>query len=51
MGFCYPPKYDKLAAKLKANPLEIYYPDFEGGDNLDEATAYITNRFCVFKPT
>ena len=37
-------QYDKLAAKLHANPLKDF-PDFEGGDDLEEATAYITNRF------
>ena len=38
-------KYDRLAAKLKASPLKNYCPDFEGGDDLEEATAYITNKF------
>jgi guanine nucleotide-binding protein subunit alpha len=38
-------KYDKLSAKLKANPLKNYCPDFEGGYDLEKATTYITNRF------
>lgn len=38
-------KYDKLAAKLAYSPLRRTFPDFEGGDDLNEATAYITNRF------
>ncbi|MCJ1377204.1 guanine nucleotide-binding protein subunit alpha [Xylographa soralifera] len=38
-------KYDKLATKLKASPLKNYCPDFEGGHDLAEATAYITDRF------
>ncbi|MCJ1403255.1 guanine nucleotide-binding protein subunit alpha [Xylographa trunciseda] len=38
-------KYDKLAVKLKASPLKYYFPDFKGRDDLEEATAYITNRF------
>ncbi|MCJ1283127.1 guanine nucleotide-binding protein subunit alpha [Xylographa opegraphella] len=38
-------KYDKLAAKLKASPMKNYFPQFVGGDDLEEATAYITRRF------
>ena len=38
-------KYDRLAAKLKTNPLKNYCPDFEGGDDLEQATAYLTERF------
>lgn len=39
-------KYDKLAAKLKASPLEDYLPGFEGDNNLEEATAYISTDLC-----
>ena len=38
-------KYDKLAAKLKASPLKNYFPIFKGGDDLEEAAAYITKKF------
>ncbi|MCJ1434227.1 guanine nucleotide-binding protein subunit alpha [Xylographa pallens] len=38
-------KYDKLVANVKASPLRNYFLDFEGGDDLEKATAYMTNRF------
>ena len=38
-------KYDRLAAKLKASPLKNYFLNFGGGDDLEEATLYITNKF------
>ena len=38
-------KYDRLAAKLKASPMKNYFLNFGGGDDLEEATLYITNKF------
>ena len=38
-------KYDKLAAKLESSPLKNYFTDYERNNNLEEATAYITDRF------
>ena len=38
-------KLDKLAAKLKVSPIKNYFPDFEGGDELEAAVAYIIDRF------
>lgn len=38
-------KCDKLAAKLKTTPMKKFFPDFEGGDDLQNARAYITDRF------
>ena len=42
-------KCDKLATKLKSSPLENYFPDFYGGDDLEAATTYMTNRFVSLK--
>ena len=38
-------KCDTLAAKLKANPMRKYFLDFDGGDDIEKAKAYITDRF------
>ena len=39
-------KYDKLAEKLKTSPMKKYFPDFKGGNDLQEARTYITDRFA-----
>ncbi|MCJ1293668.1 guanine nucleotide-binding protein subunit alpha [Xylographa carneopallida] len=44
-------KYDKLAGKLKTSPMKNYFPDFQGDDDLEHATAYITNRFLSLSRT
>ena len=38
-------KCDTLAAKLKASPMRKYFLDFDGGDDIEDAKAYITDRF------
>ena len=38
-------KYDTLAAKLKASPMGKYFVGFDGGDDIEKAKAYITDRF------
>lgn len=38
-------KIDLFAEKLKKKPLEDYFPDYNGGDDINKATKYILWRF------
>ncbi|CCK71030.1 guanine nucleotide-binding protein subunit alpha KNAG_0F03680 [Huiozyma naganishii CBS 8797] len=38
-------KIDLFAEKLKRKPLEDYFPDYNGGNNINKATKYILWRF------
>jgi guanine nucleotide-binding protein G(i) subunit alpha len=38
-------KMDKLALKIKRVSLPKYFPDYEGGDDIDAAKDYLTKRF------
>lgn len=38
-------KIDLFAEKLKKKPLENYFPDYNGGDDINKATKYILWRF------
>ena len=38
-------KIDLFAEKLKRKPLENYFPDYNGGDDINKATKYILWRF------
>ncbi|KAF9906695.1 guanine nucleotide-binding protein subunit alpha [Linnemannia zychae] len=38
-------KIDRFKEKLPVSPLNKYFPDFEGGDDYDEASQYILDRF------
>ncbi|KAF9925503.1 guanine nucleotide-binding protein subunit alpha [Linnemannia zychae] len=38
-------KIDRFKEKLPVSPLNKYFPDFEGGDDYEEASQYILDRF------
>ncbi|KAF9913882.1 guanine nucleotide-binding protein subunit alpha [Lobosporangium transversale] len=38
-------KVDRFKEKLPFSPMRKYFPDYEGGDDFDQASQYILNRF------
>ncbi|KAG0253388.1 guanine nucleotide-binding protein subunit alpha [Actinomortierella ambigua] len=38
-------KIDRFREKLPISPMKKYFPDYEGGDDYDQACQYILNRF------
>ncbi|KAF8952182.1 guanine nucleotide-binding protein subunit alpha [Entomortierella lignicola] len=38
-------KIDRFKEKLPISPMRKYFPDYEGGDDYDQASQYILNRF------
>jgi len=44
-------KIDRFKEKLPISPMRNYFPDYEGGDNYDEASKYILDRFVDLNMT
>ncbi|KAF9365746.1 guanine nucleotide-binding protein subunit alpha [Mortierella sp. NVP85] len=44
-------KIDRFKEKLPISPMRNYFPDYEGGDNYDEASEYILKRFVDLNMT
>ena len=38
-------KVDVFQRKLLKNPLDNFFPEYAGGANIDDAVAFVSNRF------
>jgi len=44
-------KRDLFELKIKTKDLKVCFPDYDGGNNFEKATKYITNKFTGLKKT